>query len=144
MDYGPEATRGRRQNGIKAQAMRHSVLVVMRQQAERLMYGDVLDHDGFQTTRASLGEARRQFHATSPVVVMVGLDDDRDEVLDFVRWAKQQSGDRCRVIGVTAYPERLLNGRVAACDACLQVPVPMALVVSTVARCAADAPGAAD
>src|ERR1700687_1370132 len=111
MYCGPEATRQRRQNGIKAPAMPHSVLVVMRQQAERLMYGDVLDHDGFQTTRTSLGEARVQFQASSPVVVMVGLDDDGEEVLDFVRWAKQQSGDRCRVIGVTAYPERLLNGK---------------------------------
>src|SRR5262245_55997077 len=94
----------------KAQAMRRSVLVVMRQQAERLMYGDVLDHDGYQTTRASLGEARHQFSATLPAVVMVGLDDDGEAVLDFVRWARQQSGDRCRIIGVTAYPERLLNG----------------------------------
>ena len=124
--------------------MRRNVLVVMRQQAERLMYGDVLDHDGYATTRASLGDARRQFRATSPAVVMVGLDDDGDEVLDFVRWAKQESGDRCRVIGVTAYPERLLNGKVAACDACLQVPVPLAQVISTVARCVGDEPGSAD
>jgi len=120
--------------------MQRRVLVVMRQQAERLMYGDVLDHDGYQTTRASPGDARREFSATAPAVIMVGLDDGGDEVLDFVRWAKQQAGDRCRVIGVTSYPERILNGRGAACDTCLQVPVPLALVVSTVARCAAEAP----
>ena len=125
--------------------MRRNVLVVMRQQAERLMYGDVLDHDGYATTRASLHDARKHFRATSPAVVMVGLDDgDGDEVLDFVRWAKRESGDRCRVIGVTAYPERLLNGKVAACDACLQVPVPLAQVISTVARCVSDEPGTAD
>jgi hypothetical protein len=46
------------------------------------------------------------------------------------------------VIGMTAYPESLLNGRVSGCDACLQVPVPIAQIVSTVARCVADAPGA--
>ena len=48
-------------------------------------------------------------------------------------------GQRCRVIGVTAYPESLLNGRVAGCDACLQVPAPISQVVSTVARCAEGA-----
>ena len=122
--------------------MRRNVLVVMRQQAERLMYGDMLDHDGYQTTRVSLGDARQQFRATAPAVVMVGLDDGGDEVLEFVRWAKQESGNRCRVIGVTSYPERLLNGRGAACDTCLQVPVPLAQIVSTVARCAAEIPGA--
>lgn len=117
--------------------MRRSVLVVMRQQAERLMYGDVLDHDGFQTTRATLGDARQQFHASRPSVVMVGLDDDRDAMLEFVRWAKEQASP-CRVIGVTAYPDRLSNGRTAGCDTCLQVPVPLAEVISTVARCADD------
>ena len=119
--------------------MRRNVLVVMRQQAERLMYGDVLDHDGYQTTRATLGEARQQFHASRPVVVMVGLDDDRDAMLEFVRWAKEQ-GPRCRVIGVTAYPDGLSNGRTAGCDTTLQVPVPLAEVISTVARCV-DEPG---
>ena len=125
--------------------MRRKVLVVMRQQAERLMYGDMLDHDGYHTTRASLGDARQQFRASPPAVVMIGLDDDGDAVLDFVRWAKQESNDRCQVIGVTAYPESLLNGKVAACDACIQVPVPLSQVISTVARCVADAPtGTAD
>jgi DNA-binding response OmpR family regulator len=113
----------------------------MLQYAERLMYGDMLDHDGFQTTRASLHDARQQFRASAPSVVMVGLDDGGDEILDFVRWAKAQPGQGCRVIGVTAYPASLLNGRIAACDAWLQVPVPIAQVVSTVARCVADAPG---
>lgn len=122
--------------------MTQRVLVVMRQQAERLMYGDMLDHDGYHTTRASLGDAREQFQVSAPAVIMVGLDDDGDAIVDFVRWAKQQSGDRCRVIGVTAYPEKLVNGGGAACDVCLQVPVPMAIVVSTVARCAAETPGA--
>jgi len=122
--------------------MRRKVLLVMRQHAERLMYGDMLDHDGFQTARASLHDARQQFHDSSPNVVMVGLDDGGDEMLDFVRWAKEQPGQRCRVIGVTAYPERLHNGRGSACDTCLQVPAPIALVVSTVARCADDGPGA--
>jgi CheY-like chemotaxis protein len=118
--------------------MRRNVLVVMRQQAERLMYGDVLDHDGFQTTRATLGEARQQFHASRPAVVMVGLDDDRDAMLEFVRWAKQQTNQRCRVIGMTAYPDSLSNGRTAGCDTTLQVPVPLAEVISTVARCVDD------
>jgi len=121
--------------------MRERVLVVMPQQAERLMYGDMLDHDGYQTTRASLREARQQFQASAPAVIMVGLDEDGDAIAEFVRWAKQESGQRCRVIGVTAYPEQLVNGRGAACDVCLQVPVPLAIVVSTVARCAAEAPG---
>jgi CheY-like chemotaxis protein len=120
--------------------MRRSVLVVMRQQAERLMYGDVLDHDGFQTTRATLGEARERFEASRPAVVMVGLDDDRDAMLEFVRWTKQQTGPQCRVIGVTAYPDSLSNGRTAGCDTCLQVPVPLAEVISTVTRCADDGP----
>lgn len=111
----------------------------MLQHAERLMYGDMLDHDGFQTTRASLHDARRQFRASTPSVVMVGLDDGGDEALDFVRWAKEQSGQRCQVIGVTAYPESLSNGRVAGCDACLQVPAPISQVVSTVTRCAEGA-----
>ena len=115
--------------------MRRRVLVVMPQQAERLMYGDMLDHDGYLTTRASLGEARQQFSAAAPAVVMVGLDDGDDDILEFVRWAKQQPG-QCQVIGVTAYPERLVNGKGAACDVCLQVPVPLAQIVSTVARCA--------
>jgi CheY-like chemotaxis protein len=122
--------------------MGRSVLVVMRQQAERLMYGDVLDHDGYQTTRTTLGDARQQFHASQPAVVMVGLDDDRDAMLEFVRWAKQQTEPRCRVIGVTAYPDSLSNGRVAGCDTCLQVPVPLAEVISVVARCVADGPTA--
>jgi CheY-like chemotaxis protein len=122
--------------------MTQRVLVVMRQQAERLMYGDMLDHDGYHTTRTSLGEARQHFEASAPSVVMVGLDDDGDAIVDFVRWAKQHSRHRCRVIGVTAYPEKLVNGRGAACDVCLQVPVPMAIVVSTVARCAAETPAA--
>jgi DNA-binding NtrC family response regulator len=119
--------------------MRRNVLLVMLQHAERLMYGDMLDHDGFQTTRASLHDARRQFCASTPSVVMVGLDDGGDEALEFVRWAKEQPGQRCRVIGVTAYPESLLNGRVAGCDACLQVPAPISQVVSTVTRCAEGA-----
>jgi CheY-like chemotaxis protein len=123
--------------------MRRSVLVVMRQQAERLMYGDVLDHDGFQTTRATLGDAREQFEASRPAVIMVGLDDDRDAMLEFVRWAKEQPEARCRVIGVTAYPDSLSSGRTAGCDTCLQVPVPLAEVISTVARCADDGPAAA-
>jgi CheY-like chemotaxis protein len=122
--------------------MRRSVLVVMPQQAERLMYGDMLDHDGYQTTRTSLREARREFRASTPSVVMVGLDHDGEAMLDFVRWAKAQSGQRCQVIGVTAYPEGLRHGQGAGCDTCLQVPVPLAQIVSTVARCAAEAPGA--
>jgi hypothetical protein len=122
--------------------MRRNVLLVMLQYAERLMYGDMLDHDGFKTTRATLLDARQQFHASTPAVVMVGLDDGGDEILDFVRWTKEQPGQRCRVIGMTAYPASLLNGRVAGCDTCLQVPVPIAQVVLAVARCVADAPGA--
>ena len=119
--------------------MRRRVLVVMPQQAERLMYGDVLDHDGYYTIRASLGDARAQFSAAAPAVVMIGLDEGGDEIVDFVRWAKHESGQRCQVIGVTAYPERLVNGRGAACDVCLQVPVPLAQIISTVARCAEGA-----
>jgi DNA-binding NtrC family response regulator len=119
---------------------RRSVLLVMRQHAERLLYGDVLDHDGFHTTRAGLHDARQQFRASTPSVVMVGLDDGGAEALDFVRWAKLQSGD-CRVIGVTAYPESLRYGHVAGCDACLQVPVSISQVVSMVTRCVAETPG---
>jgi CheY-like chemotaxis protein len=120
--------------------MRRKVLLVMLQHAERLMYGDMLDHDGFQTTRASLHDARQQFRASDPSVVMVGLDDGGDEILDFVRWAKAQPGQHCRVIGVTSYPASLLNGRTAGCDTWLQVPVPIAQLVSTVARCVAETP----
>ncbi|MEJ0069872.1 MAG: hypothetical protein WDO24_15425 [Pseudomonadota bacterium] len=122
--------------------MRRNILVVMPQQAERLMYGDMLDHDGYQTTRSTLHDARRQFHASAPSVIMVGLDDSGEEILDFVRWAKAQSGQRCRVIGVTAYPDSLRHGRSAGCDTCLQVPVPLSQIVSTVARCVAEGLGA--
>ena len=122
--------------------MQQRVLVVMRQQAERLMYGDMLDHDGYQTTRASLGDARQHVEANPPAVIVLGLDEEHDAIVDFVRWAKQRTGDRCRVIGVTAYPEQLVNGRGAACDVCLQLPVPLAIVVSTVARYAGDTPPA--
>lgn len=118
--------------------MRRSVLLVMRQEAERLMYGDVLDRDGYETTRATLHDARQQFRASTPRVVMVGLDEDGQAALDFVRWAKLQSGDDCHVIGVTAYPESLRDGSIAGCDTCLQVPVPLAQVMSTVARCVDD------
>ena len=120
--------------------MRNSVLLVMRQSAERLMYGDMLERDGFQTIRlATPGQAREAIDRDLPLVLMVGLDDAHEEAIALVRWAKAEHGQNLRVIGVTTSPIAARSAQRAGCDDCLEVPAPMRDVVSAVQRSAAQA-----
>jgi DNA-binding NtrC family response regulator len=106
----------------------------MRRNTERLMYGDMLDRDGFCTLRlSSASQAREAIGRDQPSVLMVGLDDLHDEALDLVRWAKAQRQD-IKVIGITTSPLAARSATQAGCDDCLEVPVPIGEVVSTVHR----------
>jgi DNA-binding NtrC family response regulator len=117
--------------------MRHSVVLVMRRNAERLMYGDMLDRDGFETVRlASASQAREAIDRDQPSVLMVGLDDAHEEALALVRWAKARADCVIKVIGITTSPIAARSAALAGCDDCLEVPAPMGQVVSAVHRLA--------
>src|SRR5258707_1269863 len=106
------------------------VVLVMGGSAERLLFGDVLDHDGFETTRlGSLIEARAQLAAADPGLLLIQLEDRVGAALAFIRWVKpRQAVRRPSVLGITASAEVALGAAAAGADACLQVPVPMAEV----------------
>jgi DNA-binding NtrC family response regulator len=115
--------------------MQNSVVLVMRRNAERLMYGDMLDRDGFQTLRvASASQAKEAIDRDLPAVLMVGLDDYHEEALALVRWAKAKVGQAIKVIGITTSPIAARSATLAGCDDCLEVPAPMGQVVSAVHR----------
>jgi DNA-binding NtrC family response regulator len=115
--------------------MANSVVLVMRHSAERLMYGDMLDRDGFQTTRLeSPSQAREAIDRTPPDVLMVGLDEGHEEALALVRWAKAQRGQSLKIIGITTSPLAARTAQLAGCDDCLEVPAPIGEVVSAVQR----------
>ena len=115
--------------------MANSVVLVMRQSAERLMYGDMLDRDGFQTTRlASAAQAREAIDRTLPDVLMVGLEEAPDEAIALIRWAKGLGGGRLKVIGIATSPLAARMAQLAGCDDCLEVPAPLGEVVSAVQR----------
>jgi DNA-binding NtrC family response regulator len=114
--------------------MRNSVVLVMRRSAERLMYGDMLDRDGFRTVRlASASQAREAIDRDLPDVLMVGLDDAHEEAIALVRWAKATQR-AIKVIGITTSPIAARSAALAGCDDCLEVPAPIGLVVSAVHR----------
>jgi DNA-binding response OmpR family regulator len=110
------------------------VVLVMGGSAERLLFGDVLDHDGFQTTRLdSLSDARARMADTDPGLLLIQLDDQVGAALAFIRWVKsRQAAKRPSVLGITASAEVARGAAAAGADACLQVPVPMAEVLQTV------------
>jgi DNA-binding NtrC family response regulator len=115
--------------------MRNSVVLVMRHSAERLMYGDMLDRDGFQTTRLSTpSQARAAIDGTLPDVLMVGLDDAHEEAIALVRWAKALRGQTLKVIAITTSPIVARSAQLAGCDDCIEVPAPIGEVVSAVQR----------
>lgn len=115
--------------------MRNSVVLVMTRNAERLMYGDMLDRDGFRTLRlSSASQAREAIDRDLPDVLMVGLDDAHDEALALVRWAKARDGATIKVIGITTSPLAARSATLAGCDDCLEVPAPIGQVVSAVHR----------
>lgn len=113
--------------------MSRSVMVVMRHAPERLLYGDVLDQGGFSTTRmSSISAARDHMRANAPDVVILGLDDTSEDTLAFVRWVKDARPTR--VVGVTASPIAARTATGAGCDECLEMPIPLAAIVSAVGR----------
>src|SRR5579864_4814717 len=115
--------------------MSNSVVLVMRHNAERLMYGDMLDRDGFLTTRLSTAsQAREAIGRDRPDVLMVGLDEAHEEAIALVRWAKSLRGASLKVIGIATSPIAARNGQLAGCDNCLEVPAPIGEVVSAVQR----------
>jgi DNA-binding response OmpR family regulator len=114
-----------------------TALVIMRHAADRLLYGDVLERDGFQTARtAAIDEARKLALATRPSLLLIGLDDLASDELEFVRWAKQGMG--ARVLGITASPHGLGIGAMAGCDDCVLIPISMAEIMSIVGQLTAS------
>ena len=72
------------------ESSRRAVLV-MGGSAERLLFGDVLDHEGFETTRLhSLSEARAQLLEADPSLLLIELDDQVGAALAFIRWVKSR------------------------------------------------------
>jgi len=107
-------------------------MLVMRQHAERLLYGDMLDRDGFETRRCgSLSVARAELTGGSPQIIMVELDDGFAEALDFIRWVKA-TNPGAAVIAISAFPEADDSARQAGADHCIQLPVPMHQMVQAV------------
>lgn len=106
----------------------------MRHASERLLYGDVLERDGFATTRvATIDDARAAASKALPEILLLGLDDLAQDEFEFVRWVKQVACP-VRILGVTASPHGLGIGAMAGCDDCVQIPVSMAQIMSIIHR----------
>ncbi len=110
------------------------VVLVMGGSAERLLFGDVLAHGGFETTRLdSLSDARVQLVRTDPNLLLIELDEQVGAALAFIRWVKSRQAPRSpSVLGITASAEVARGAAAAGADACLQVPVRMAELRQTV------------
>ncbi len=112
--------------------MRHSAFVIMRHATERLLYGDLLGGYGFDTLcLSSMSEARGELSQAMPDVLLLDLDDTHNDDLEFLRLIRR-TNRLISVIGFTAWPQTTTASTLAACDVCLQIPVTMAEVVSTV------------
>ena len=113
-------------------AMSHSVLLMMPQYADRLLFGDVLEHDGFATTRTeSPPAAREEVERSEPEIVMIALDEDFDQAISLIDWLRGRGPANCRIVGVTANPMAARKARQRGADRCLQLPLPMRQVVTT-------------
>lgn len=109
------------------------VLVAMRHNSERLLYGDMLERDGFVIARAgSIAEARAHLESGHPDILVLGLDDFNGEGRDLVAWIRSEWGRDIRIVGISASPEGVRAGLADGCDQCLQMPMPMSEVVAAV------------
>ncbi len=86
-----------------AAVTRPSILLVMRHQAELLLYGDLLESDGFATIRTgSAAVARSVLAHRETGLLLVDLDDSPAEADELVRLAQHNPIQPIPVIGLTA------------------------------------------
>lgn len=112
--------------------MRHSAFVIMRHATERLLYGDLLRSYGFRAEcLCSVSDARNALNDVLPDVVLIDLDDAHNDDFEFIRHVRR-ANRLVSVIGFTAWPHGVASSSPSGCDVCIQIPVSMAEVISTV------------
>ncbi len=104
----------------------------MRHATERLLYGDLLRSYGFRAEcLCCVSDARNALNDLTPDVLMIDLDDTHPDDFEFIRLVKRMNR-LVSVIGFTAWPHGFETSALAGCDVCVQIPVSMAEVISTV------------
>lgn len=112
--------------------MRHSAFVIMRHATERLLYGDLLRSYGFRAEcLSSFVDARKALSDVLPDVLLIDLDDAHNDDFEFIRHVRR-TNRLVSVIGFTAWPQGVAGSNPLGCDVCIQIPVSMAEVMSTV------------
>jgi two-component system cell cycle response regulator DivK len=107
--------------------MKHRILVVEDNQANRELLCDWLESEGFEVVSAeNLEQSCAAIEARLPDAVLLDVQLRREDGLSLVRWIRQQQGLRhIPVIAVTAQAMVIDQERViqAGCDACIFKPV---------------------
>jgi two-component system, cell cycle response regulator DivK len=107
--------------------MKHRILVVEDNQANRELLCDWLDSEGFEVVYAeSLEQSYAAFEINVPHAVLLDVQLGREDGLSLARWIRQRHAlPHIPVIAVTAHAMVTDQQRViqAGCDACISKPV---------------------
>lgn len=110
-----------------------SVLLVMPHPADRLLYGDLMQHDGFATFRAGTQRDARRILSSEPIdVVLITFDAHAEDPFAFVQGLRRADGGRYLIVGLAASPELADAARAHGADICFELPVGLVDMVSAV------------
>ncbi|MFD2263524.1 hypothetical protein ACFSM5_11540 [Lacibacterium aquatile] len=116
-------------------ATKRRVFVLSPRRADLVLYGDLLERDGFTAVKiSSLAEANTEFAAADRgLLVLLALEGWQDSVLPLVEQFTRKKYD-LRFLGFATSPESARHAIAAGCAECVQVPLSVDAIMKMVHR----------